>query len=116
MGVGSFLNTLVCSAKIRGSNSCGKSAWFLSNTNQKLLNSFLREIEASYHQLDCQCQSMPRRLEVMRFFIQFPFFGKPLLLSKARMIELLKTQKLLVIGQTSFLRTSDRFKHHFLNI
>ena len=32
---------------------------FLSNTNQKLLDSFFREIEASYHQLDCQCQSMP---------------------------------------------------------
>ena len=86
---------------------------FFSNTNQKLLNSFFCEIEASYHQLDCQCQSMPWRLEVMRFFIQFPFVGKPLLLSKAIMIELLKTRKLLMIGQTSFYRTSKRLEHNF---
>ena len=87
--------------------------YYLRYFNQKLLNSFLREIEASYHQLDCQCQSMPWRLEVMRFFIQFPFFGKPLLLSKAIMIELLKTRKLLVIDQTSFYRTSKRLEHNF---
>ena len=113
MGVGSFLNTLVCSAKSRGSNSCWKSTWFFSNNNQKLLDSFFREIEASYHQLDCQCQSTSWRLEVMRFFIQFPFVGKPLLFGKVGMIELLKTFKLLVIDQTLLYWTQNRLEHHF---